>query len=222
MFWHVYTRACACRELERVVLATDDENIFAAAEALDVPVVMTRSDHPSGSDRVLEAAMLLGIQDHCVVVNIQGDEPALEPKMLNELISAFAFSETRVSTLVREIPPAEAENPDVVTVTFSGSGRALYFSRSLIPYPREGVLDRVFEHVGMYAYRLEALKKFVSLGPSRLEKVECLEQLRLLENDIPIQIVTTTHKSMDVDRPEDLEAVTEFLKRKTQKLTGAD
>lgn len=211
MFWHVYNRAGRCRDLSQIALATDDERIFSSAREHDVPVVMTREDHPSGTDRVLEAAEQLGVPEDAVVVNIQGDEPALEPGMISELLSPFISPETRVTTLVRKTVPTKAENQDVVTVTFAKNGKALYFSRSVIPFPREGVIDVVYEHIGMYAFRMETLKKFVALGPSRLEKIEKLEQLRLLENDIPLHIVITDHQSMDVDRPEDLGAVSRHL-----------
>ncbi len=211
MFWHVYNRAGRCRDLTQIALATDDERIFSAARKHDVPVVMTREDHPSGTDRVLEAAEQLSVPEDAVVVNIQGDEPALEPGMISELLSPFKSPETRVTTLVRKTDPAKIKKYDDAMVTFSKSGKALYFSRSVIPFPREGVIDIVYEHIGMYAFRMEALKKFVALGPSRLEKIEKLEQLRLLENDIPVHIVVTDHQSMFVDRPEDIEAVSRYL-----------
>jgi len=212
MFWHVYTRAKQCPELEKVVLATDDKRIFKAAEELGVPVVMTRDDHPSGTDRILEAARILKIHDNAIVVNIQGDEPALEPAMLTELIQPFASSEVRVSTLARAINNSEADNPDLVKVVFSKYGQALYFSRSKVPYPRDGENDRYYGHIGLYAFRMDALKKFVSLGKSCLEETEKLEQLRLLENGIPVHVGITCHKSIGVDRPEDIKKVIRILK----------
>ena len=211
MFWHVYSRACSCPELQRVVLATDDARIFDAAEALDVPVVMTRPDHPSGTDRVLEAAVQLGLEDDAVVVNIQGDEPSLAPGMLSELLAPFAVATTRVTTLVRAAAAAHVDSSDAVKVVLSRSGKALYFSRAFIPYHRDAPPERAYRHIGMYAFRMEALKKFVALGPSPLEKAEKLEQLRLLENDIPIQVVVTTGRSLDVNRPEDVAAVCRIL-----------
>ena len=211
MFWHVYHRASQCQDLTRVLLATDDQRIFSAAQDHDVPVILTREDHPSGTDRVLEAAEKLSIPKDAVVINIQGDEPALEPKMLSELVRPFKSSDTRVTTLVRKAEPTEADHQDVVTVTFTNSGRALYFSRSVIPFPREGVIEAVYEHIGMYAFRMDTLRTFVALGPGQLERIEKLEQLRLLENDIPIHIVVTEYESMDVDRPEDVDAVSRFL-----------
>jgi len=211
MFWHVYQRASRCAELNRVVLATDDRRICAAAGRCDVPVVMTRSDHPSGTDRVLDAAEQLGVSDAAVVVNIQGDEPALEPQMLSELLAPFAAAATRVTTLARSVAAAEADSPDVVKVVFSKSARALYFSRSVIPFHRDDRPDRVYRHIGIYAFRMDALKRFVALGPSPLEKKEQLEQLRLLENDIPIHVVSTTFRSCDVNRPGDIAHVSRIL-----------
>jgi 3-deoxy-manno-octulosonate cytidylyltransferase (CMP-KDO synthetase) len=211
MFWHVYRRARLCPELSRVVLATDDERIQAAAAALDVEVVMTRSDHPSGTDRVLEAARRLKLDKNSIVVNIQGDEPALNPDLLTQLLQPFRSPEIQVTTPVRAVPAAEAGNPDRVKVVFSKSGRAIYFSRAPIPFARDGRTESFFSHIGLYAFRMAVLEKFVALAPSALETTEKLEQLRLLENDIPIHVVVTKHRSLGVDRPEDLETVIHMM-----------
>ena len=216
MFWHVYTRACRCPHFSQVALATDDRRIFEAARKLSVPVVMTRADHPSGTDRVLEAAEQLQVPDDAVVVNIQGDEPTLQPAMLTELLAPFEAPETRVTTVVRAVAPLLAAASDVVSVVFSNSGRALYFSRATIPFQRDGRDEPVYEHVGMYAFRMETLKQFVALGPGILERRERLEQLRLLENDIPIHVVITEHVSEDIDRPEDVEKVRRILAQEPQ------
>ena len=220
MFWHVYRRASRCPELGRLVLATDDDRIRAAAARLDVPVVMTRPDHPSGSDRVLDAAQRLGVADDAVVVNIQGDEPTLEPQLLSELLAPFALPATRVTTPVRRAAAAEADTPDAVKVVFSKTGRALYFSRSAIPFSRDGRANGTYRHIGIYAFRMEALKRFVALGPSPLEEAERLEQLRLLENDIPIQVVVTTRRSIDVNRPEDIDRARRILANRDTPATG--
>ncbi|OQY59821.1 MAG: 3-deoxy-D-manno-octulosonate cytidylyltransferase [Desulfobacteraceae bacterium 4572_88] len=212
MFRHVAERAGQCPELAQVALATDDERIFSVAEQCSVRAVMTRKDHPSGTDRVLEAARQLGVDEDAVVVNIQGDEPALDPAMLTELVSPFTDPDVRVTTLARKIGPEEAENPDRVKVVFAKDGRALYFSRSPIPYPRGKEGSEFYVHVGLYAFRMKVLEQFVRLGPSRLETTEKLEQLRLLENNIPIHVVTTQHQSVGVDRPEDIEIVTQLLR----------
>ena len=211
MFWHVFQRSRQCRELSQVVLATDNNLIFSAAKKLAVPVVMTRDDHLSGTDRVLEAAQIIQVPADAVVVNIQGDEPALNPVMLTELIAPFKDPQVQVTTLARKIDLKEAENPDQVKVVFSKSGRALYFSRFAIPFCRDGENDNFYGHIGLYAFRMKILEQFCAYEPSRLEQTEKLEQLRLLENDIPIQVVKTQYRSMGVDRPEDLEFVTQIL-----------
>ncbi|MBN1931774.1 MAG: 3-deoxy-manno-octulosonate cytidylyltransferase [Desulfobacterales bacterium] len=211
MFWHVFQRSRKCRELSQVVLATDSNLIFAAAKKLAVPVVMTRDDHPSGTDRVLEAAKIIQVEADAIVVNIQGDEPTLNPVMLTELIAPFKDPQVQVTTLARKIDLKEAENSDQVKVVFSKSGRALYFSRFAIPFCRDGKNDDFYGHIGLYAFRMKTLEQFCACKPSRLEQIEKLEQLRLLENDIPIQVVETEHRSVGVDRPEDLKFVTQIL-----------
>jgi 3-deoxy-manno-octulosonate cytidylyltransferase (CMP-KDO synthetase) len=212
MFWHVYQRARQCPVLSRVVLATDDRRIAAAAEKWQVPVVMTRCDHPSGTDRVLEAAEQLGVPENAVVVDIQGDEPTLEPSVLTALLGPFEAAATRVTTLAREMGRREAANPDRVKVVFGTRHQALYFSRAPIPFCRDGhAPPTCYGHIGLYAFRMETLRQFVVLGPSPLETTEKLEQLRLLENEIPIQVVLTHHQSIGVDRPADVAAVTRIL-----------
>jgi len=216
MFWHVFERARQCPELSHIHLATDDERIFISAEELDVPAVMTRDDHHSGTDRVLEAAEMLRVPEDAVVVNIQCDEPALEPDMLTQLVRPFSTSDVQVTTLARRIDSKEAENPDQVKVVFSKDRAALYFSRSPIPHPREGEPNEFYGHIGLYAFRMNTLKQFKALKPSRLETIEKLEQLRLLENGIPIHVVVTDCLSIGVDRPEDIETVSKILMQQTR------
>jgi 3-deoxy-manno-octulosonate cytidylyltransferase (CMP-KDO synthetase) len=216
MFWHVYDRARQCPELNRVVIATDDNRIFDAAASLDVPVTMTRDDHESGTDRVHEAACRLKIPDNSVVANIQGDEPLLDPEMISLLVRPFEKPEVSVTTLVHPMGPESALNPDRVKAAFAPDGRALYFSRAPIPYPRDRLKTSYFCHIGLYGFRKSILDKFVSLPPGRLEQMEKLEQLRLLENGIRIHVEITENKSMSVDRPEDLEEVIAFLKKNQQ------
>jgi len=212
MLWHVYNQACKCSSFKKNILATDDERIFSVAESYDIPVVMTKKDHPSGSDRVLEAAELCDIPDNAVVVNIQGDEPLIDPAMLLELVKPFENADIDVTTLGHIINCDDAQNPNRVKIALSNSGRALYFSRSIIPFPRDNAETDYYGHIGLYAFRMTALRKFVSMDTGKLENTEKLEQLRLLENDIPIQVVLTEHKSIGVDTPEDLETVISILK----------
>ncbi len=211
MFWHVFNRASQCPDLLKVILATDDDRIISAAEKLDVPVVMTRDDHASGTDRVLEAATMLKLTEEAVVVNIQCDEPTLHPSMLTALVRPFVSPEIQVSTLAHKVDQAETQSPDRVNVVLSKSGKGLYFSRSIIPYPRNDHKFPFLEHVGLYAYRMHILKKFVALGPSLLERIEKLEMLRLLENDIPIHVEITDYPSVSVDNPQDLERAIKFF-----------
>ncbi|MGD8251822.1 MAG: 3-deoxy-manno-octulosonate cytidylyltransferase [Desulfobacterales bacterium] len=211
MIVRVYERARRCGALEDIVVATDSRRIADVATANGIRAIMTRSDHASGSDRVLEAAEILGLPDTAIVVNIQGDEPALQPVMLSEVLSPFADPKTEVATLATVMAREEVGNPDQVKVVVSAGGKAIYFSRSPIPYARDGQHTVYYRHVGLYAFRLPALKRFVAMGPGRLEKTERLEQLRLLEAGIPIDVVTTESGSFGVDRPEDVDTVAKII-----------
>jgi len=197
--------------MSSVTLATDDERIFEAAKAYGVPVVMTGKDHQSGTDRVLEAARKLDIDNDAVVVNIQGDEPCLEPEMLTELLTPFESCKVQVATLATSIGYEDAQSPDRVKVVQAKNGRALYFSRSLVPFDRDEKIHGFLLHIGLYAFRMEALIRFGELEPSPLEMREKLEQLRLLEDGIDIYVTETRHACHGVDRPEDLEKAKTIL-----------
>ncbi len=215
MLWHVYQQAMQCEALSQTVLATDDERIFAAAESYNIPILMTSADHTCGTERVLEAATLLGAEDDAVILNIQGDEPALDPAMLSELYSPFTEANTQVTTLAHRITKEEAINPNQVKVVLAKSRKALYFSRAQIPFPRDGHHDEYWGHIGLYGFRMKTLRQFVALDHSFLEKQEKLEQLRLLENDIPIHVVITTHQGYGVDRPEDVAIVEALIQNRS-------
>ena len=209
MFYWVYERAVSCPLLKKVCLATDDQRIYDAAKKFDVPVVMTDPDHPSGSDRIMEAADTLGLEDEAVIVNIQGDEPALDPDMPRKLVEPFINPDIQVTTLARVIDAEQAENPDRVKVVRSAQGFALYFSRSKIPHIRDA--ERSYTdyllHIGLYAYRLSTLRTFTSMPPSPLEQIERLEQLRFLDAGIGVFVVMTDYQGFGVDRPEDIELI---------------
>lgn len=213
MFQHVYNRALKCRRLSRVCLATDDDRIFNVAKKLNIPVVMTSSEHKSGTDRVLEAARIINAPDDSIIVNIQGDEPVLEPEMLDQLLKPFVSDpEVGITTLARPVSRHEAESCNMVKVVFSGTGRALYFSRNLIPWSNEQT--GCYVHIGIYAFRMNHLEKFSAMVRGRLEKIEKLEQLRLLEADMSIHVVVTQHKSHGVDTPEDIKNVINIMREK--------
>lgn len=213
MFCHVYQRAMESGVFKSVLLATDDERIVQAASTYAVPCVMTRRDHPSGTDRVFEAVATLNVQADGVVVNIQGDEPALDPHLLVELVEPFSDPAVRMTTVAVPISAASVLSPNQVKVVLDASGNALYFSRAGIPFYRDapGEAPSWLGHVGLYAFRRETLAQFVALPPSRLECIEKLEQLRCLENGIPIRVVISSCTSHGVDTPEDLEIVREHL-----------
>lgn len=222
MFWHVWDRVRQCPLLTSVVVATDDDRILRAAEALGTPALMTRSDHESGTDRVMEAARALAAAPEALVVNIQGDEPLLEPSLLTRLLEPFASPEVMATTPVVRISPDEARNPDQVKAVFGADGRALYFSRALIPFPRDGEEETFYGHIGIYAFRMKTLETFVSLKTGRLERIEKLEQLRLLENGIPIHVVETGFRSVGVDRPEDVREVARILSQSEKANSAGD
>lgn len=208
MVQHVYENARKAATLDRVVVATDDERVRRAVAGFGGEVVMTSPEHGCGTERVAEAAL------HCdadIVVNIQGDEPLMDPKMIDECVAALRDNQgVGLSTVMKRIPETAFEDPSVVKVVCDARGRALYFSRSLIPYPRFRTPEfAVFEHLGVYAYTRDCLLRLSQLAPSTLEMIEGLEQLRALENGIAIQVVQTacTGELVSVDTQEDLERV---------------
>ena len=192
-----------------VHVATDDERIASAARAHGYEALMTRADHASGTDRLAEAAGLLGLADDEVVVNVQGDEPLIPSALIGQVGRLLdSHSEASVSTACHEIDdPVTLANPNVVKVVMDARGFALYFSRAQIPYPREPG-GRWYRHTGVYGYRVGFLRRFSSLSPAPLEKSEALEQLRVLWHGYRIVVaVSETEVPPGVDTPEDLEAV---------------
>ena len=215
MFWHVYTGAASCPELASLHLATDDERIAGAAEALGVPCIMTSSDHVSGTNRVYEAAQKLGLSDNAVIFNIQGDEAGLAPHVLSDLAAAFADPAVRVATPATDMEPDDLANPNRVKVVLAQNGNALYFSRSPIPYARAGTPAYLL-HIGLYGFTMKTLAEFTGFAPGVLEQHEQLEQLRFLENSVPIRVVKTSYRGIGIDTPEDLE-ILKKMRRKSAK-----
>ena len=204
MFERVVRRAEKCSLFSGVYVATDDERIAREADKRDISFVLTRGDHQSGTDRVLEAAEGLGLEQDAVVANIQGDEPTLLPDMLTRLLEPFRDQAVQVTTLAKRITAEEAQNPDLVKVVLSRQGQALYFSRSPVPYARDPEWAAYWGHIGLYAYRMPILRSFARMEQSPLERAEKLEQLRLLEAGIPIHAVPTDHEGHGVDSPRDV------------------
>ena len=210
----VYEQARQVKELDGLWVATDDERIRECVEGFGGKAVITRGDHPSGSDRLAEAATLLALAPNDIVVNIQGDQAAFPPKLISLLAALLQrdCSAVMATPARRLTDPEIARNPNVVKVVFDQRGRALYFSRSPLPYWRDGEKPYFFKHIGIYAYRVDFLKDFVTLPPGRWEEAEKLEQLRALEYGFPIHIVETIGDTLEVDTPEDLQRVEEYLR----------
>jgi 3-deoxy-manno-octulosonate cytidylyltransferase (CMP-KDO synthetase) len=202
----VYERASAARYLTRTLIATDDERIREVARSFGAPVRMTRPDHLSGTDRVAEVA---SAEDAAIVVNIQGDEPLIDPAAIDAAILPLAHdSEMVMGTLKKKIEdPREIDDPNVVKVVVNHAGDAVYFSRCPIPYSRDGLPTAHYKHVGLYVYRRDFLLGYPALPVGPLEQAERLEQLRALENGYPVRVVETDYESLGVDTPQDLEKV---------------
>jgi 3-deoxy-manno-octulosonate cytidylyltransferase (CMP-KDO synthetase) len=193
-----------------VHVATDDARIADVVRAHGHSVVMTRADHPSGTDRLAEAAKKLKLKDNDIVVNVQGDEPLIAPKLIAQVARLLQKKKASMSTACHEIH-GDATNPNVVKVVLDREGCALYFSRSQIPYPREAGAT-VYRHAGIYGYRVAFLKAYARLKPAPLEKSEALEQLRALWHGYRIAVaVSETEIPPGVDTPQDLEAVRRML-----------
>jgi 3-deoxy-manno-octulosonate cytidylyltransferase (CMP-KDO synthetase) len=210
----VYEQALQVQGLDGVWVATDDARIQEAVAAFRGRALMTREDHPSGSDRLAEAAGLLDLAPEDIVINIQGDQPVFPPELISRLAAVLRRDpEVVIVTPVKRLSdPAAAANPNVVKVVFDRAGRALYFSRSPLPFWRAGDTPYFYRHLGIYAYRVQFLKEFVHLPPGRWEAAEKLEQLRALEHGFPIHVVETDGDTREVDTPADARQVEEFLR----------
>ena len=211
MIEHVYRRASAARSVSSVIVATDDERILRAVQSFGGSARMTAASHQSGTDRIAEVVADLSCD---LVVNVQGDEPLLEPEMIDQAVLAFNGEPSlQMSTLRRRITDAaERQNPNVTKVVVDRDGYALYFSRAPIPWVREGCPPApAWRHVGLYVYTRECLLRLAKLPPTELERSEALEQLRALEHGIRIKAAETMHDSIGVDTPEDLERVRRLL-----------
>jgi 3-deoxy-manno-octulosonate cytidylyltransferase (CMP-KDO synthetase) len=205
MLQHVFERASQARYLHKIIIATDDQRIADAARSFGAPVRMTRADHESGTDRVAEVAESENAQ---VIVNIQGDEPLLDPAAIDAAVMAMSGDpDVSMATLAKRIEhPVEIADSNVVKVVMNLAGDAIYFSRCAIPYERDGGAAH-FKHIGLYVYQRDFLLAYSGLRVGPLERAERLEQLRALENGYRIRVVETDCEAFGVDTPRDLERV---------------
>ena len=212
MICRVYDRASLAQRTEATVVATDDKRIETVVEAHGGHAVMTKKDHPTGTDRLAEVAEKL--PDYDLIINVQGDEPLIDPELIDSLAAAFDDDpELQMATVKTEIADeAEQANPNNVKVVTDKNGYALYFSRSLLPYPRHHLGIPVYKHIGIYAYKRDFLLKYAKLEPTPLERAESLEQLRALENGYRIKVIETTSRFVGVDTEEDLAEVNRIYK----------
>jgi 3-deoxy-manno-octulosonate cytidylyltransferase (CMP-KDO synthetase) len=207
----VYEAVRSSPLLADVIVATDSEEILGVCREHGWKALMTSPAHRSGTERVHEVSQREAAD---VYINVQGDEPLARPEQIASLLRVMENASALVGTLMTPAADRDVTNPNAVKVVTDLSGRALYFSRAPIPFDRDGARPRYFKHLGFYAYRKDALDKFVTLPESSLEKSERLEQLRFLENGIPIYIGETPHDSVGVDTEEDLHRVIEILRKR--------
>jgi 3-deoxy-manno-octulosonate cytidylyltransferase (CMP-KDO synthetase) len=214
MILHVCDRVSSCKSLAGFAVATDDDRIYDCVKQAGFEVFMTKKDHETGTDRLVEVATQL---DYKYILNVQGDEPFLDPKVIDDFVASYLQngSHCQVGTMSNKILNKEdAQNPNVVKVICDKNQQAIYFSRSLIPYPRDGLdlsSHNYFRHIGVYLYQKDYLLSFPKLSQSSLEQTEKLEQLRVMENGGKIFVEEVDEPSFGIDTPEDLEKAQEIF-----------
>lgn len=225
MIEHVYSQVCKVKQLEKVIVATDHEEIAHCVKSFGGDVCMTASTHRSGTERCAEVfrKMSSGYSPgETVIINIQGDEPFIRPEQIEEIITCMEEKKTGIGTLVLPLKEAsDLDNPNIVKVVLSNTGNALYFSRSPIPYLRSSTFEETpfYKHIGMYAYRADILLQIVGLPVSAPEKAESLEQLRWLSNDYVIAALVSNYPSnIAIDTPADLEKANIYYQRLKSKI----
>lgn len=213
MICRVWERASLAKSVAEVIVATDDERILQAVEENHGRAIMTRADHKTGTDRLAEVAEKF--PDVELVINVQGDEPLIEPSLIDELVAEFVKDkDLQMATVATELTDAdEMSNPNNVKVVIDKNNDALYFSRSLIPYPRNAGKSPVFKHIGIYAYRRQFLIDYAKMNSTPLEQAESLEQLRALENGFKIRVIKSSCRFVGVDTEEDLKLVNEIYSK---------
>ena len=213
LIWHVHEAARRAPSISRVVIATDDERVATVVRSFGIETVMT-GEHPNGTSRLAEAAEVLGLAPDAIVANVQGDEPEIEPDVIDAAVEALVRTGAEVGTIASPFAPGEdPANPNIVKAVASQTGLALYFSRSLIPHDRDGVVPPAaapLKHVGLYTYRVAFLRRYRDLAPTPLEQVENLEQLRVLEHGFRIAVAVRPCHHHGIDTPEQYRA---FVRR---------
>ncbi len=201
---HVWERATSAATIDRAVIATDDAEVMNAAQAFGAECVLTRADHPNGTSRLAEAAALLQLPEDALVVNVQGDEPELDPAVIDAAVTVALRTAAHVTTVASPFANGERpEDPNIVKVVRKADGTALYFSRALIPHLRAGgSAVSPLRHIGIYLYRHAFLRTYAALEPTPLEQCEMLEQLRVLEHGYSIAVVEHASFGRGVDTPE--------------------
>ena len=217
MILRVVERVTRITCLRNAAVATDSREIMECVKGAGYRAVLTAVDHPSGTDRIAEAAMILGLKSRDIVVNVQGDQPLIETDAVEAVVRAFeSRKDCSMSTVACPMTMEEAGDPNRVKVVTDFSGRAIFFSRSMIPFDRDGVLQDkempYLRHLGLYAYRMDFLQKFVKMPVGRLEAIEKLEQLRVIENGFEIAVQVVEEAPIDVDTEKDLEEVRMLFK----------
>ena len=212
MICRVFERASQASQVSTTVVATDDQKIFDAVVEHGGRAIMTRADHSTGTDRLAEAAQ--SFPDADLIVNVQGDEPLINPALIDQLIAAFDHdAQLSMATVAVELTEqSEIDNPNNVKVVADRNGYALYFSRAPIPFERNKGKSKVFKHIGIYAYRRKFLLEYASMAPTPLEQAESLEQLRALENGHKIKVLISADKFIGVDTEDDLILVNKIYK----------
>lgn len=214
MIVRVYEQASKAKRLSGVIAAVDDERVYEAVVSHGGRAMMTAKNHPTGTDRLAEVAAAHPEAE--LIINVQGDEPLIEPDLIDALAAAFEGDEELQMATVKSPMTDEDEmkNPNNVKVVTDKNGYALYFSRSLLPYPREASGVTVYKHIGIYAYRRDFLLRYARMEPTALERTESLEQLRALENGYKIKVIATDFRFVGVDTPEDLAEVNRLYRER--------
>lgn len=215
MIQRVYEQAVKATKIDQVVVAVDNPKVYDTVVSFGGHAVMTREDHVNGTDRLAEA--VAHFPDADVVVNVQGDEPLIAPDVIDALCQAFEEDDSlSMATVATPMKQEEYNDPSAVKVIMNQRDEAMYFSRSLIPYPRNPYTDQIhpYKHIGIYAYRKEFLLQYAQMAQTPAEKVESLEQLRVLENGYKIKVIKTNHQFIGIDTPEDLQHIRDYFAHK--------